>query len=136
MRPADYRQLIERVACAGAILDVNRGRLTISGEIPSELGDRLRQYESEIVAILQERQRADVRTAALELWLWLEEGRLKEVDRPVTIQPGAVVLPEQLEFCVRQELQLAKGTSHRARISKQFLRALHAGIKPQVGCRH
>ena len=101
VRPADYRQLIDRLASAGAVFDVDRGRPTISGEIPAELGDRLRQDEPEVVANLQAGQRVDVRTAALELWSWLEEGRLEEVDRPVTIHPRVVVLPEQLEFCAR-----------------------------------
>ena len=136
MRPVEYQKLIEGVRDAGAALDVDGGRLMLVGDVPEALRKLLWKHEAELVALLQtESGEVDVRTAALELWEWLEAGRLKGVWQAVVIQPGVTVLPGRIEFAVRQELQMAKGKSHRAMISRQFLKALHAGIAPHVRSR-
>lgn len=128
VRPVDYRTLLREVRDVGATLDVDHGRLLIVGEIPPALKDRLWDYEAEIVSLLEIEKGVDVRTAALDLWEWLEGGRLAAIKRPIVIQPGVTVLPQHLEFVARQELRLAKGSSHRAQRSKDNVRAMHRAL--------
>ena len=132
MRLPDYSALLQDVARHGATIDVVDGELAIEGEIPVELERRVRTYADGLVAHLLVGQWVDVRTAALELYGWLEAGLLAGVDRRITIQPGVTVRPEKIESAVRIELQLAKGKSHRARVSRMYLQAMHAALAPLV----
>ena len=77
MRLIDYRRLIDQVNRAGATLATDHRRLLIDGEITGELRDRLWENETEIISILLADQQVDVRKAALELWGWLQDDRLK-----------------------------------------------------------
>ena len=132
MQLPDYSALLQDVARHGATIDVIDGELAIEGEIPVELERRVRTYADGLVAHLLVDRRVDARTAALELHRWLEAGLLASVDRRITIQPGVTVRPENIEFAVRNELQLAKGKSHRARVSRMYLQAMHAALAPWI----